>query len=65
MKNIDNIVVKESTSILDVIKIIDRNTKQIAIVVDDNKETVRLNLGKVPFSPKIKKSINDDPLYCT
>ena len=36
MKNIDNIVVKESTSILDVIKIIDRNSKQIAIVVDDN-----------------------------
>ena len=28
-----------------------------AIVVDDNKETVRLNMNKVPFSPKIKKSI--------
>ena len=31
-----------------------------AIVVDDNKETVRLNMNKVPFSPKIKKSINDE-----
>jgi len=31
-----------------------------AIVVDDNKETVRLNMGKVPFSAKIKKSINEE-----
>ena len=31
-----------------------------AIVVDDNKETVRLNMNKVPFSDGIKKSINDE-----
>ena len=31
-----------------------------AIVVDDNKETVRLNMNKVPFSDKIKKTIDDE-----
>ena len=31
-----------------------------AIVVDDNKETVRLNMNKVPVSDKIKKTIDDE-----
>ena len=28
-----------------------------SVVVDDNQEVVRLNLNKVPFSSKVKKSI--------
>ncbi|BAK72689.1 nucleotidyltransferase family protein [Arcobacter sp. L] len=37
MKNIEDIIVKESTSILEVLQIIDKSSKQLAIVVDDNK----------------------------
>jgi dTDP-glucose pyrophosphorylase/CBS domain-containing protein len=38
MKNIDDIIVKESSSILEVLQIIDQSSKQLAIVVDDNKK---------------------------
>ncbi len=38
MKNIEDIIVKESTSILEVLKIIDKSSKQLAIVVDENKK---------------------------
>lgn len=38
MKNIEDIIVKESTSILEVLQIIDKSSKQIAIVVDKNKK---------------------------
>ena len=38
MKNIEDIIVKESTSILEVLQIIDKSSKQLAIVVDDNKK---------------------------
>jgi hypothetical protein len=31
-----------------------------SVVVDDNQEVVRLNLNKVPFSPKVKKSITTE-----
>ncbi len=35
MKNIDDIIVKESSSILEVLQIIDKSSKQLALVVDD------------------------------
>lgn len=38
MKNIEDIIVKESTSILEVLQIIDKSSKQLAIVVDKNKK---------------------------
>ena len=38
MKNIEDIIVKESTSILAVLQIIDKSSKQLAIVVDDNQK---------------------------
>jgi dTDP-glucose pyrophosphorylase/predicted transcriptional regulator len=38
MKNIEDIIVKETTSILEVLKIIDKSSKQLAIVVDENKK---------------------------
>lgn len=38
MKNIEDIIIYESTSIIDVIKIIDKSSKQLAIVVDKNKK---------------------------
>ena len=38
MKNIEDIIVKESISILEVLKIIDKSSKQIAIVVDKNNK---------------------------
>ncbi|MGD9625710.1 MAG: nucleotidyltransferase family protein [Arcobacter sp.] len=37
MKNIEDIIVKETTSIKEVLQIIDKSSKQLAIVVDDNK----------------------------
>ncbi len=38
MKNIEDIMIKETTSILEVLKIIDSSSKQLAIVVDENKK---------------------------
>lgn len=38
MKNIEDTIVKESTSILEVLQIIDKSSKQLAIVVDENKK---------------------------
>lgn len=38
MKNVDDILVKESTSIHEVLQIIDKSSKQLAIVVDDQKK---------------------------
>lgn len=37
MKNIEDIIVKEKTSILEVMDIIDKSSKQLAIIVDDNQ----------------------------
>ena len=37
MKNIEDIIVNEDTSILEVLQIIDKSSKQLAIVVDENK----------------------------
>lgn len=38
MKNIEDIIVKETTSIKEVLQIIDKSSKQLAIVVDKNKK---------------------------
>lgn len=38
MKNVEDIIVRESTSILEVLQIIDKSSKQLAIVVDENKK---------------------------
>jgi len=38
MKKIEDIVINESTSILDALKIIDKSSKQIALVIDENKK---------------------------
>ena len=38
MRNIEDIIVKESTSILEVLQIIDKSSKQLAIVVNENKK---------------------------
>ncbi len=38
MKNIDDIVVSENTPLIDVLKIIDKSSKQLALVVDENKK---------------------------
>ena len=38
MKNLEDIIVEESTSIIEVLKIIDKSAKQIAIVVDSNNK---------------------------
>jgi CBS domain-containing protein len=38
MKNLEDIIVRESTSILEVLKIIDASSKKIAIIVDNEKK---------------------------
>jgi dTDP-glucose pyrophosphorylase/predicted transcriptional regulator len=38
MKDIEDIIVEESSSILEVLEIIDKSSKQLAIVVDENKK---------------------------
>ncbi|MAD40826.1 MAG: alcohol dehydrogenase [Arcobacter sp.] len=38
MRNIDDILIRETTSILEVLQIIDRSSKQLAIVVDEQKK---------------------------
>jgi len=38
MINVDDIIVLESTSILEVLKVIDKSSKQLALVVDSNKK---------------------------
>jgi len=38
MQNLEDIIVKESTSILEALKIIDKSSKQIALIVDNKKK---------------------------
>lgn len=38
MKNVDTILINEQTSIIDVLKIIDKSSLQLALVVDENKK---------------------------
>ena len=64
MKNIKNIVVKESISILEVMKIIDESSKQIAIVIDENNKLLgtisdgdirRALLRNIPLTESVKE----------
>lgn len=63
MKNIEDIIVKETTSILEVLQIIDKSSKQLAIVVDENKKLLgtisdgdvrRALLNNVSLSESVK-----------
>lgn len=63
MKNLKDIIVKESTSIIEVLKIIDKSAKQIAIVVDSNNKLLgtindgdirRAILKNIPLHESIK-----------
>lgn len=38
MKNVEDIIINESTTIIDVLKIIDKSSKQLALVVDKDKK---------------------------
>lgn len=38
MKHIDDIIVSENTLLIDVLKVIDKSSKQLALVVDENKK---------------------------
>lgn len=64
MKNIKDIVVKESISILEVMKIIDESSKQIAIVIDENNKLLgtisdgdirRALLRNIPLTESVKE----------
>tara|TARA_X000001036_G_C20656404_1_gene797161 strand:+ start:422 stop:1468 length:1047 start_codon:yes stop_codon:yes gene_type:complete len=64
MKNIEDIVVKESISILEVMKIIDESSKQIAIVTDENNKLLgtisdgdirRALLKNIPLTESVKE----------
>ena len=66
MKNIEDITVKESISILEVMKIIDESSKQIAIVIDENNKLLgtisdgdirRALLKNIPLTESVKESI--------
>lgn len=60
MKNIDDILVKESTSILKVLEIIDRSSKQLAIVVDEqNKLLGTISDGDIRRALLKNISLND------
>ena len=61
MKNIEDIIVKESTSILEVLQIIDKSSKQLAIVVDDNKKLLgTISDGDIRRALLQNISLNDD-----
>ena len=64
MKNIEDITVKESISILEVMKIIDESSKQIAIVIDENNKLLgtisdgdirRALLKNIPLTESVKE----------
>ncbi len=64
MKKIEDITVKESISILEVMKIIDESSKQIAIVIDDNNKLLgtisdgdirRALLKNIPLTESVKQ----------
>ena len=60
MINIDDILVKESTSILQVLEIIDRSSKQLAIVVDEKKKLLgTISDGDVRRALLNNASLND------
>ncbi len=64
MKNIEDITVKDSISILEVMKIIDESSKQIAIVIDGNNKLLgtisdgdirRALLKNIPLTESVKE----------
>jgi len=64
MKKIEDITVKESISILEVMKIIDESSKQIAIVIDENNKLLgtisdgdirRALLKNIPLTESVKE----------
>lgn len=64
MKNIEDITVKDSISILEVMKIIDESSKQIAIVIDENNKLLgtisdgdirRALLKNIPLTESVKE----------
>ena len=60
MRNIEDIVVKESTSIIEVLKIIDKSSKQLALVVDDsNKLLGTISDGDIRRALLKKISLNE------
>ncbi len=70
MKNIEDIIVRESNSILEVLRIIDKSFKQIAIVVDENKKLLgtvcdgdirRAILKNISLDEPIKKIYSKKP----
>ena len=70
MKNIKDIIVSESISILEVLKIIDKSSKQIAIVVDKNNKLLgtisdgdirRAILKNIPLTESVKKVYFKNP----
>tara|TARA_Y100000389_G_C17463452_1_gene523544 strand:- start:2802 stop:3848 length:1047 start_codon:yes stop_codon:yes gene_type:complete len=70
MKNIEDIIVSESTSILEVLRIIDKSFKQIAIVVNENKKLLgtvcdgdirRAILKNISLDEPVKKIYSKNP----
>ncbi|WP_428026083.1 nucleotidyltransferase family protein [Arcobacter sp.] len=70
MKHIEDIIVKESTSILEVLQIIDKSSKQLAIVVDENKKLLgtisdgdirRALLNNVSLNEAVKNIYSKNP----
>lgn len=70
MKNIEDIIVKETTSIKEVLQIIDKSSKQLAIVVDKNKKLLgtisdgdirRALLKNMSLSESVKNIYFKDP----
>jgi dTDP-glucose pyrophosphorylase/predicted transcriptional regulator len=71
MKNLEDIIVRESTSILEVLKIIDASSKQIAIIVDNEKKLLgtisdgdirRAILKNISLNDSIKNIYSKTPI---
>jgi len=60
MKIIEDIIVKESSSILEVLQIIDKSSKQIAIVVDENRKLLgTISDGDIRRALLVNVSLNE------
>jgi dTDP-glucose pyrophosphorylase/predicted transcriptional regulator len=71
VKNLEDIIVRESTSILEVLKIIDASSKQIAIIVDNEKKLLgtisdgdirRAILKNISLNDSIKNIYSKTPI---
>jgi len=74
LKNLEGITVSDSTSILEVLKIIDKSSKQIAIVVDENKKLLgtisdgdirRAILKNISLNESIKEIYSKTPIVAS